>query len=229
MHLPRGASVAPAKPRLEPARMLQPRVDGRELVVEQLIVIAEFQKLTNSQTRGSSECRLRAGRRVVDDRGVPRRDDEVVDEVRDAVPKNGVLLLLAERLALAAQHDRDVLTTDPEELLRRHRLLEFVDGVHQVVFAEEGVVRAMQRRTQPVNDRTTGLLGALLDLGALDERLAEPDQLAPRSVEGPRQRQGDHPVIEDAHANAEAIEFANSDGVAPERQRRLVVLDVRAG
>ena len=90
-------------------------------------------------------------------------------------------------------------------------------------------MRAVKCRPQPLNDHTTGLLGALLDLGALDKRLAERDQFAPQSLKRPRQRQGDHAVIEDAHAHAKAIEPANTDGVAPERKRRLVVLDVRRG
>ena len=97
VHLTRRARVVPAEERVVPARLLlHLRVDARQRIVEQLVVIAELQELGIGEL-DNLERRLRAGGSIVHERRVPRRNHEVVGEIRDPVPQNLVALLAAQR------------------------------------------------------------------------------------------------------------------------------------
>ena len=76
--------VAAAAQEREPGRLFHRRVDARELDVEQLVVVAELEQLRVGELE-DLERRLDARLGVVDKRRVPRRHDEVVGQVGQAV------------------------------------------------------------------------------------------------------------------------------------------------
>ena len=116
VHLPRRAGIARSDPLIVPAGPLELCVDHRQLIVEQCVVMAELEELRVGELE-DLQCRLRAGRRVVDERRVPRRDDEVVGQVGEAVRRTLCLLLRAQRLALAAQQRRDLFAVAAQQLV----------------------------------------------------------------------------------------------------------------
>ncbi len=93
MDLARGPRVPGSDPLVVPAGPLQPLVDDLQLVVEQFVVVAVLEQLRVGEL-DDLQRRLGAGDRVVDERRIPGRDDEVVAQVRDPMFEDLLLLLL---------------------------------------------------------------------------------------------------------------------------------------
>ena len=182
----RGPRIPGPHPVVVSPRALQLRVDRRQLAVEPLIVIAELEELRIGELE-DLERGLGADRRVVHERGAPGLHHEIIGQVRHAVAEDGVGFLIAQRLALPAQHRRDVAAARRQQIVRGPRAIELVDDVHEIIFGEVLLPIVRERRPQPVPDDPAQPLGALLEVVVLDQRLAERDELAPRAAERPRQ------------------------------------------
>ena len=98
--------------------------------------------------------------------------------------KDRRLFLVAQRLALAAEHGGDLIAAFGEQLLRGLRALEIVHHVDEIVLRDEPRAKAGQCGFRPIDDRPAHRLGALLELVALDERLPEPDEVVPEPQNG---------------------------------------------
>src|SRR5262245_30381583 len=116
MYVVGGLRVAASPPRPGPPVSLELRVDAPQLVVEQLVVIAELEEL-RVRVFEQLDRALCGVLRIVDERRVPRRDDEVVGEIGDAVPQHLLTLLDAEGRLLRAQQLSDLLAVTGDQLL----------------------------------------------------------------------------------------------------------------
>jgi len=107
MQLARGTGVASAEQRLVPAGLLEPGIDAAQVGFEALAVIAELQQLRIGELE-QLECPDHAGGCVIDERSVPRGNDEVIGEIRQAVLQHFVAFLRTQVRRLDAQQARDV-------------------------------------------------------------------------------------------------------------------------
>ena len=88
-------------------------------------------------------------------------------------------------------------------------------------------MRADQGGPEATEEPAAADLGFVREGLAVDERLASGDELGPRAREGARQREGDHPVVEQLESGREPADGPGLYGAAFEKQRRLRVLDIR--
>ncbi len=206
-------------------RLLDVGVDARQLVVEQLVVIAELQELRVGEL-DNLERGLRAGGSIVHEGRVPRRDDEIVREVRDPMAEYLVPLLAAERGALAPQHRCDDVAMMLHDLLGRMRTAQIVDGKHQIVLGQRGLPRIGHRVLETFGDAAARLLGLPFERFVFDELIGRVRKLGPGAVELARQPQRDDAVVEHLEAGTETVDDRDVNAGAVELQRRLLISDV---
>src|SRR5467141_3225982 len=111
--------------------------------------------------------------------------------------ENRAFLLVAECLALASQHRRDVTAMPGDQIVARNGAIQLVDGIDQIVFTQELVAIAVERGLQALDNGPAQPFGTLLELVALDERLARRQQLTPVTGERPRKGDRNHAVVID--------------------------------
>src|SRR5262245_55484605 len=225
VHLVGGPHRTAPEQVLPPAGALQRRVDPRELRVQQRIVVAELEQL---RVRELEELQ-RGGRarvRVVDERGVPRRDDEIVGQVRQPVLEYLVLLLRAQRRRLAAQHLRDLRAARGHQRLGVERRRELVHGEDQVVLGEERRPRLRHGAGAALDRLAHRLLGRFLEPRVLDIALAGREQIVPGAAERLHQRERDDAVVEELQARLEVVDVGETRRVPFEDEGRHLVREV---
>src|SRR6185436_56703 len=124
-----------------------------------------------------------------------------------------LLFLAAEGLPLATKHDRDVAAMGLQQFFGRLASIELRDRDDEIVFAQRGGVKALQRTAEAIGDGPAELDGTLLELVAFDERLTKGDEIRPLARERARQRDRHHAVIVKTKSRAEAVHGLNADGV----------------
>src|SRR5262245_9298903 len=134
--LAHGSRISACQPVVQPSLTLQLRVDAFEFRVEQLIVVTKFEQLRVRKFE-DLDGGLRAGFRVEDEGAVPCRDDQVVGEIRNAMPQDLVALFDAQRASLGAQQLDNCSTSRRNQCVRRHRFIELCHGENEVVLGEE--------------------------------------------------------------------------------------------
>ena len=206
VHLPDRLRVVPAEQRIVPVRLLlHLGVDVGERIVQQLVVIAELQKLRVGEL-DDLDRRQRSGGSIVHERGVPRGDDEIIGEVRQAVAKNLVAFLPAERRAFAAKHRRDHVAVMRHEIVGGVRATQLVHRKDEIVLGQERLARLGHCRLQTVGDRAACLLGLPLERLVLDELIGDLRELDPGATEFARQAQRDDAVIEQLETDAKSVD-----------------------
>ena len=218
MHLPGRPGVARPEPLFVPARTLESCVDRRQFAIEQPIVVAELQQLAVREFK-NVQRRLRARRRVVDQCGVPGRYDQVIGQVRDPVLQDGGDLLRAERLRFAAQHRCDFGAALGDQLLGGEGTIELVDREDGIVFRQVVAAIASHRLAGPCRGLPAQILGALFEIGALDQFRAERSEPVPRPLERLRQRHRDDPVIVEPDPGLERADRGQAGLLSAEGQR----------
>ncbi len=87
---------------------------------------------------------------------------------------------------------------------------------HEIVFAEELGPPSDERRPKAIDNRPALRLGFSCELVALDQVLAEPDEVAPCPRERPCQCERDDTVFEDSKPRSKARDAGHADQVAIE-------------
>jgi hypothetical protein len=189
MHLPGGARLmAPQHGVVPPRVFFEIGVDAGQRVVEQLVVITELQELGISEL-DNLERGLHACVSIVYERRIPRRDDEVVREVGDAVSQHLVPFLPAERRPLASQHRRDDVSVMLHDLISRVRPAQVANRKNEIVLSQRRLTWIGYRVVQALGDRAARLVRLEFECFVLDELIGCVRKVAPCPFERARQTQ----------------------------------------